>query len=426
MFWQVDGGNITENTDADPINSGETWRDNRATSSEWKWIKLNNSGLSLDASQHKLRIYQGSAGYKIDKIIFTNESSGSDGSPPNAMGLNSNKGPAASDGSATREACNVCNPAYGYSVDPGECSCAANNTEAAASRSIGGTVYGTGNGCTSTLEPTVYLNDDLHAGLQPIRGAQEAVKRFVYRLDPKYDQVAIVPFTTNVVNEGGSRTKLQCLRWASANGANCFDVSAGTPISYTYALQAIERQWPRQSTDIAEGLREALVELGVSDYATDSSCTNSVPGTVGYSSSNITDGTACDRSGAARRVIILLTDGSPNQNPGSCAPGSGRPDLWNGLVGPSDDDYECAMYYAWEASNNNVTLYAIGLGAGVNIDLLHAMATGIDPRGGVVGDDNDVTIFNGRGGQFYNAATPEELDAIFETILSNIYVRIVG
>jgi hypothetical protein len=125
-------------------------------------------------------------------------------------------------------------------------------------------------------------------------------------------------------------------------------------------------------------------------------------------------------------VLVLLTDGMPNTNPGSCAPGGGRPDLWDGLIGPNDDNFECAVYYAWEAANNNVTVYAIGLGAGVNIDLLNTIATGVDPRGGVLDDGNDVTYFSGRDGQFFNAATPEDLDAIFSTILSNIYVRIVG
>ena len=126
------------------------------------------------------------------------------------------------------------------------------------------------------------------------------------------------------------------------------------------------------------------------------------------------------------RAAAVGQPGSPNANPGSCAPGSGRPDLWDGLIGPNDDDYECAMYYGWEAANNNVTVYAIGLGAGVNIDLLNALATGVDPRGEVLNDGNDVTYFNARGGKFFNAATPEDLDAIFDTILTSIYVRIVG
>jgi Flp pilus assembly protein TadG len=428
VYWQVDSGNVNENTTV--AASGNGWRDNRATSGEWQWIRLGsvNTGSVLTQT-HTLRIYQGSAGYKIDKIVFTNDSRSS---TPGAMLLDSNGasdiGPRASDGSATREACNPCNPAFGYEIDSTDCICKLNANDNA----NGG--RGSGSGCSSVLTTTNRLEDELYSGIQPIRGAQEAVKRFVLRLQPQFDQVGFVAFTTDVIDNEGvnkvSRSKLQCLRWATLHDPNgngvqgCYDSSVGTPISYTHVLKAIERQWPVQSTDIAEGLKEGLVELGIPGHATDSNCTDNVADPAGTDD----DGHACDRGGAARRVIILLTDGMPNMNPGSCAPtvGSGRPDLWDGLIGPNDDNFECAMYYAWVAAENNVTVYTIGLGAGANPDLLTAIATGVDPRGGVLNDGNDYTYFNGRGGMYQNASTPDDLDQIFSNILSNIYVRIVG
>jgi secreted protein with Ig-like and vWFA domain len=117
-----------------------------------------------------------------------------------------------------------------------------------------------------------------------------------------------------------------------------------------------------------------------------------------------------------------MTDGSPNGNPGNCAPGGGRPDVWDGNLGTSDDDFECAVYYGFLAAQNNVTVYTIGIGAGANQDVLTAMATGWDPRG----DDPDVQMFTGGQGQFFPAAKPTDLDLIFDQILSNIYVRIIG
>ncbi|NJN95954.1 MAG: VWA domain-containing protein, partial [Anaerolineales bacterium] len=324
-------------------------------------------------------------------------------------------GPPASFGSATREACNPCNPAYGYTVDPSQCSCKRTANDTANSG------YGGGAGCTLVpISQTNQLQDQLvtglYSGLQPIRSAQEAVKKFARKLDPKFDQLGIVAFSTDTPG-ADRRSKLQCLTWATTqlgNPARCYDPSLGTPVTYTQVISAVEKQWPGGGTNIALGLREGLEELGVG-----------TPGNAavsGVCTGTPADGNACDRRGAARRVIILMTDGSPNANPGSCNGGGGRPDLWDGLLGTETDHFECAMYFAFLASEANVTLYTIGIGAGANRDLLTAMATGIDPRGG----GTPYTHFVGKGGQYFPAAKPTDLDIIFDQILSNIYVRIVG
>ncbi|MCK6627125.1 MAG: VWA domain-containing protein [Anaerolineae bacterium] len=468
IYWQVDNGNIRQrkdNLNDDYSNSPtesmpasedkhfqmhSSWLANRAWSGYWRWILLGNAP-TISGTQSTLKLYQGSAGYMVDKIVFTNDTRGNTpekgaritnmngNTIPEALrrrvdgtiqttGFNGNAdetqvqnawrdaiGPPASFGSATREACNLCNPAYGYTVDPSQCTC----KRTANDNARGG--YGSGTGCTivpisQTNQLQEQLVTGLYSGLQPIRSAQEAVKKFARKLDPKFDQLGIVAFSTDTPGTG-RRSKLQCLTWATTqlgNPARCYDPSLGTPVTYTQVISAVEKQWPGGGTNIALGLREGLEELGV---GTPGNAANS-----GVCTAAIGDGNACDRRGAARRVIILMTDGSPNNNPGSCNGSGGRPDLWDGLLGTEDPDFECAMYFAFLASEANVTLYTIGIGAGANRDLLTAMATGTDPRGG----GTPYTHFVSKGGQYFPAAKPTDLDLIFDQILSNIYVRIIG
>jgi hypothetical protein len=52
------------------------WRVNRADNGMWRWIKLGTAS-TISGTQSTLKLYQGSAGYMVDKIVFTNDSSGS-------------------------------------------------------------------------------------------------------------------------------------------------------------------------------------------------------------------------------------------------------------------------------------------------------------------------------------------------------------
>ncbi|MBE7552089.1 MAG: DUF11 domain-containing protein [Anaerolineales bacterium] len=466
IYWQVSNGTIFQrkdnlnadysNSPTENMNSNNTshmqryddWYPNRANSGMWRWIKL-GSTTTVSGTQSTFRLYQGSAGYMVDKIVFTNDPNGNtperggeittmtDSTIPAALrrradgavqtsGFNGSQtehnaawrdslGPPASLGSATREACNVCNPAFGYTVDPAQCSCklTANDT------ANGG--YGSGAGCTQVTTVTNQLTNDLYSGLQPLRGAQEAVKNLARKLNPQCDQLGFVPFTGDTINSADRRSKLQCLNWSAnqlGNPGRCYDPGLGTPISYTNIINAVEKQWPEGGTNISLGLREGLEELGIMTPG------NPTPVNSGICTPNSNDGNACDRGSAARRVLILLTDGSPNENTNSaslpaadrtaCAPGSGRPDLWDGILGTEDPDFECSMYYAFLAAQNNVTLYTIGIGGGVNSDLLSAMATGTDPRSG----GEPFTHFVGKGGQYFPAARPSDLEAIFDTIVT--------
>lgn len=254
---------------------------------------------------------------------------------------------------------------------------------------------------------------DVTGSMEP--EAKSGVKKTIQLLDPKFDQVAFVP---SEGNGGESHSKLQCLEWAiryAGGRSHCF--SGPNPITFTHVLKAIDTyQSATENHHIATGLKEGLAEFGIgigdSKNTVDSQCTDGVnhPDQNG-------DGHACDRRGGARRVLFLLTDGTANDNPGQCVPGEGRPDLWNGLPDPDNDDYECAMYYAWQAAQNNVPIYAIGLGEKIDLSLLQAITSGAD--------DSEF-YFQSRGGRAFAVSSREELFRVFEQILSNPGPRIVG
>ncbi|MCL4297918.1 MAG: DUF11 domain-containing protein [Anaerolineae bacterium] len=469
IYWQVGTGTIfqrkdnlnddysnspTENytsNNSSHVQKYDTWNANRAIPGYWRWIKL-GSTTTTSGTQSILRLYAGSAGYMVDKIVFTNDPNGNTpqggAKITNATDIpaalrrtvsgtiqttgfdSTNKttvdnawrdslGPPASFGSATREACNKCNPAYGYTVSAMDCTCRKNGGE---------TGYGTGMGCTyvPNITPTNQLQEQVQTGLysgnQPMRSAQESVKHLAGQLNPMYDQLGFVAFSNNTANTNDRRAKLQCLVWALTqlgNPARCYDPGLGTPLGYTNVLSAVEKQWPDSSTNTSLGLREGLEELGIMTPG------NPTPVNSGNCTATANDGNTCDRRGPARRMIILMTDGSPNQNTNGtsvpsadrspCAPGSGRPDVWDGILGTEDPDFECAAYYAYLAAQNNILVYTVGIGAGVNHDLLNTVATGIDPRGA----QPDVKMFDAQCGQYFAAAKPSDLNLIVEQVLAH-------
>lgn len=106
------------------------------------------------------------------------------------------------------------------------------------------------------------LQSDLFHGEEDLlRIAQEAVKHFVAQLDPSSDQIGFVPFGNEVRS---LRVKLQCLRYAQTaldDPPKCYDPTTN-PISYTAIIRSVELHNATGSTNIAEGVREGLEELG--------------------------------------------------------------------------------------------------------------------------------------------------------------------
>jgi hypothetical protein len=454
IFWQVlqttQGGEVLislVNTNGNHIDGGiytslnESDDPRRPKSDRWRWVKL-GSVATTQSVTHTLRLYQGSAGFNLDKLIFTSYSGGSantNGSSLNnafetsLLDLNSGRGPEATPGSATREACNICNPVFGQEVQPAQCGCMMGSGDTAVANATDYPAGGSGFGCTAVVTTTDHLiESDLFHDIDPLRSAKEALKKFAIRLDPKFDQIGFVPFSASVYNivdevdsnstgddEDGTviRSELQCLRWAAKNHPDkqraCYDAATvANPISYTTVIRVVERVENWNFTNIGQGMREGLEELGIEVVNN--------PGITSECATAVNDKKVCDRSGAARRVLILMTDGSPNRSSG-CPSSAQIPadDKWTDNLGEGNPAYDCAIYYAKQAANNNIVVYAIGIGAGANVDLMTAMAEGTDPTSGK-------KYFESRGGKFYNAVSPADLDGIFEQILSNIFVRIIG
>ena len=388
LHWDVlspsDAFNPATNTDAPGNNR---WRDNRAEPGEWRWIQLGTTTATAGQS-FVLRLWAGSPGYDIDKIIVTDDPRFSSASDPAAGQYApidvleyddpaADIGPPATEGSATRAACDPCNPIYGLTVTPEQCT-----------------------GFSPVLTETNNLADPLYGDVEPLRTSKEAVKRFVQRLEPEFDQAGFVPFTTNVNRY--DQSQLTCRK---RDGQACYDPAVqDPPITYTNVLASVEGPVAENMTSIAEGMRNGLEVMGVNvrglplcsggQNPYDHNCFDNT-----CDENDELERTGCGRGGAAARVMVVLTDGSPNNNPGGCADGPQFPN-------ENDDDYDCVLYYADSARQANVTLYTIGLGDGARADLLEMAAdTG--------------------NGRYFFALTPDELDSVFDEILSNIYVRLI-
>jgi hypothetical protein len=325
-------------------------------SSNWRWIRLAGFPISPGQSPdnlsgpYKLQLWAGSSGIRIDRIIITNNSSSS---LPSAA-----RDHAPTPGSAWGEACDKCNPIYALTVEPGDC--------------LGYSPVVSG---TTDLR-THPLWDDWE---QPLRGSKEAIKRFAMRLDPKRDQVGLVTYSTDSTQD----SQLECIsRWGSA----CSEGS--TPISYTRVLAAIESVSSNGTTCTGCAMEDGLKVLGI-NIDNQNNFDNDCDGGVN---------SHCARGGA-KKVMILITDGVPNEHPNNVCddqdyyPGAGAA-------------YDCMIYYARQGRLKGVTIFTIGLGFGVDANLLEAVAE--------------------EGAGFYRPAySASNLDEIFDEILSNIYVRLI-
>jgi len=388
VYWAVDSNVPAQNSSAQncdhvyayagcylPTISHDDFDCNNACKNQWTWFRLGSIPVTAN-SLHTLRLWAGSPGYAIDKIVVTNDSNPSlnTSTADDVLTANSNRGRPATQGSARggapvgqAGACDPCNPIFGLTVHPADCTSAYYQV---------------------TRDPTNNLGDELFGDREPLRTSIEATKRFVKKLDPHYDQVSFIGFDANV----NQQAELTCLRRQTilGNPTGCF---AGTgAISYTNVLQSLENQTANGNTNIAEAMRNALETLGYNVDGRGGGVDNKCDGSPN---------SACGRGGAARRVIVLLTDGSPNKYPsGHCAD---DPSLW---PYNSEESFDCVMYYAKKASQANTIIYTIGLGNGAVPELLEAVAEETH-------------------GTYFWASSPSKLDAIFDQILSNIYVRLI-
>jgi hypothetical protein len=196
IYWAVDNLTIRKADDTQGNGVGQSWT----------WIKLGSvSGLSKqdgpDYLWHTLKIWAGSPGYTVDRIIITDNSGSlpsritSDPSQACPQGSACNGGDQnwTTPGSARRQACDPCNPIFGLNItDP-------------RTQDEGGQCLGY---APRLYAPINNLANDLFSDNQPIRGSKEAIKNFVQRLDPEFDQVGFVYY--NDTAQKGS--ELTCLR----------------------------------------------------------------------------------------------------------------------------------------------------------------------------------------------------------------------
>ncbi len=392
FFWGINNADGT--VDVSPQSAvGGSSNTNYSAGSSWSWVTVNAGTLTKNMT-HTLNIWAGSPGYAIDRIIITSQSL--EDSPADL------RSQPATPGSAQRLAADPCNVIFGLYVLPNQCTYI--------------TLYNATNN----------LNDPLFGDLQPIRGAKESVKAFFMRLDPDIDQAGFVDFDTT----GRQASQLECQRAARArkgsppqlplypggmpggqdyDETNCSDapVSNIPPISYTLVISGVEAATAGDNTDIADGMRQSLWELGIAtdnDGAQSNNCNWTKSGNTWV----IGGSSHCGRGQAATPVIVVMTDGAPtDSSPGDNSECTVAPNPKPYDTYPTGDDkFDCIMYYAQQAANHGVIVYTIGLGAGADSDLLKAVA--------------DLSH-----GTYYYAPSAAQLNLIFDQILANIYVSLV-
>jgi len=364
----------------------------------WRWRELTDGSPTLpltNTTKYTLRIWAGRVGLDIDQIVIGNANDigifGTSTNYDNGVTYPTNTKLKATPGSAFGEACNRCNPIYGQVIaNPNNCLPPSDNgaNKVSAKHLDAGGSYD-------------LRRDQLYSDYQPIRGAKEALKRFITRLNPQFDQVGIVAY--NNTTESRRSLDMRCLR---SNPNDCYQGT--TPISYTDVLRLIEKLPANGGTNIAQGMRDGLNLMGVTVDGV------SRAGTLPALPANCA-GTSCARGASAKRVMILMTDGVANVYPAGCSnedlftpnlstsTGNTNTDTNNDNLNRARD---CVIYYAQKAAKENIILYTIGLGNGVDVGILEKAAE--------VGK-----------GQYFAAATPAQLDEIFGVILKSISVRLV-
>jgi hypothetical protein len=350
VFWGVDGdvkgqeGGFSRG----PLYDG-------AAESAWDWHRLSkgeggNLGdtVSLDAGDHTLHLWAGGAGFDVDRMIISTDGS-----------LDSTERNLSPNDGRTDWACQPCDPRFGgrpggaYVCDEGAPPSCTYRPDCS------------GGGNPDQRENAIYDDE------QPIRNALEAAKHFVSRLNPRFDQVGYVRYSTNAE----IASELECLRHLGAD--NCT-----TQVITDTVLYKLDRTQAGGSTNIAGG-----VKLGIDVLST-------VAPHYG-------------RPGAAH-VMVLMTDGQANLYPNypnyhECW----QEDLWPD-VGDRDIDRaaDCVVHYAQKARDNAIVVYTISLGESADRELMTEVA--------------ELT-----GGFQRGADSREELDKIFNELYERIFLRLI-
>jgi len=343
IFWGLAGAMGQESD----FNSGAYY--DGARRDKWSWRRLSKSGgdaVWLSEGTQTLHLWAGGAGFDVDRIVITTDS----GSP-----LPSSIQTKPANNGRTGWDCHPCDPRF--AGRPGGHEWTAEEPYYRPDCNIG-------------ANPD-QRHDAIYDDEQPLRGALEAAKHFVARLDPTLDQIGYVRYSSSA----SIRSELQCVRRL---GADC------TPQVITdTVLSQLDSTRAGGSTNIADGIKR-----GISVLKTTSD---------GF-------GNHYGRPGAAH-IMVLMTDGEANYYPDDTC---WQEDLWTDNTGDTNIDRskDCVIYYALEARDNAIAIYTISLGYSADLELMGEVAS--------------IT-----GGYHRPAPTRDTLDDIFDELYESIFLRLI-
>ncbi len=384
VFWGLDDTPISE---CDDFVNGTAYHG--ADEEEWTWRPAGSQALN-GGSTHTLNIWAGNTNAAVDRLIITDDNRDphdfftyENYDPDTGIYSGRETGTRAGhegvvntvlsgsyfDNNRTGAACDPCDARFGASRD------GAPSPPHDLTRPY----------CAGAINPQDRYLDDIYDDEQPIRGAVEAAKNFVRRLDPRFDQIGYVYYSSSA----SIRSELQCLRRPDLSLSECiagYDITAGvsSDVIENTVVARLDATHAGGSTNIADGIKDGIDVL------------SNKPGHFG-------------RPGAAP-IMILMTDGVANKVPNSTCYAQ---DYWPHNEGDDTSEQQgkdCAVYYASKspdsARNNGIVIYTITLGEGADIELMQYIA-------------------EETGGLHRHAPRPEQLDAIFEELYERIFLRLV-
>jgi len=368
IFWGMDSGSTYIYGQENRFDRGAYYDGARDYS--WSWHRLSryeSSGgtysIYLAQGRHTLHLWAGGAGFDVDRIVVTTH---------NTSDLPSTIRNAPPNNGRTGWACSPCDPRF--AGRPGGHVWTAEEQYYRPDCNVGGN--------PDQRKDAIYDDE------QPIRSALEAARHFVGLLDPKFDQVGYVSYSSSASIE----SELQCLRdlgpprlddpacdpeYYNPGGDPPWDEDCGcfsNVITGTVLLE-LDRTTASGSTNIAYGMHRGIDVLStVSPHF--------------------------GRPGAAH-IMVLMTDGEANMCSG-CDGACDDEDLWPD--GGADKD--CVVYYARKARDNAIVIYTISLGWSADRELMEYVA--------------ELT-----GGYHRWAPTSDKLNEIFDELYERIFLRLI-
>jgi Flp pilus assembly protein TadG len=327
----------------------------------WSWSRVLQSNLTA-GDVHTLNIWAAGQGFRLDKIVITDNSRGD---------LDDDNRPL--------------DWSYGGVPDggPGE-------TGGRTDWACMGPDHETPDPRFEPISPRTGELDDLYDDKQPIRAAKEAAKKFVSRMDERLDQIGYVWYSSNadIIDE------LYCLRQQSEG-------LVGSCETFDHVIDSIESTNAGGGTNIADALWDGMRVLTTGEEPPNDG--------IGLPSKN--PGQMHYGRPSAAHILVLMTDGQANQVP-SLPSGYGNcysDDLWPDQPEESTSQRnarECVAWFARHARDQGIVVYTIGLGGQADHELLAHVA--------------DLT-----GGWYYYAPDSKDLESIFDSLYERIFLRLI-